>query len=230
MSAIYLIRHGQASFGRSDYDKLSELGQQQATRLGEALRSRVPRVNTAITGDMRRHKQTAEACLRAMQLELKPSVDAGFNEFDHDELIVRYRPRYQNKLILGAELASTLRPKQAFQEMFAEAVARWLSAAHDSEYTESWSMFQARAFSALERLSASLESKQTAFVFTSAGTITAIFQRLLSIPQRDAFTMNWTMVNCGITKVIVGSRGMHLSSLNDHGHFEADAKRWITYR
>ncbi|MDX6238407.1 MAG: hypothetical protein QOG10_3222, partial [Kribbellaceae bacterium] len=37
MSVIYLIRHAQASFGRSDYDRLSPQGEQQAVRLGEAL-------------------------------------------------------------------------------------------------------------------------------------------------------------------------------------------------
>ena len=30
MATIYLIRHGQASFGAEDYDKLSELGCKQA--------------------------------------------------------------------------------------------------------------------------------------------------------------------------------------------------------
>ena len=30
MSAVYLIRHGQASFGAADYDRLSERGEQQA--------------------------------------------------------------------------------------------------------------------------------------------------------------------------------------------------------
>ncbi len=230
MSAIYLIRHGQASFGLSDYDKLSELGEEQAKRLGEALCTRVPQVHLAVTGTMLRHKQTARGCLAAMQLELTPTEDKGFNEFDHEELIARFKPRYQNKLILAAELASSLQPRKAFQEMFSQAVARWLSGEHDQDYTESWSMFQARAVSALSRLSASLESKQTAFVFTSGGTITAIFQQLLSVPKHEAFKMNWTMVNCGITKIIVGSRGLHLSSLNDHGHFEACAKRYITYR
>jgi broad specificity phosphatase PhoE len=38
MASIYLIRHGQASFGAQDYDKLSELGRRQATLTGEYLR------------------------------------------------------------------------------------------------------------------------------------------------------------------------------------------------
>ena len=35
MGTLYLVRHGQASFGEDDYDKLSELGHRQSRRLGE---------------------------------------------------------------------------------------------------------------------------------------------------------------------------------------------------
>ena len=35
MGTLYLVRHGQASFGADDYDVLSPLGHQQALRLGE---------------------------------------------------------------------------------------------------------------------------------------------------------------------------------------------------
>ena len=35
MSLVYLVRHAQASFGARDYDRLSELGRQQARWLGD---------------------------------------------------------------------------------------------------------------------------------------------------------------------------------------------------
>lgn len=38
MGTLYLVRHGQASFGADDYDQLSPLGQRQSVRLGEYLR------------------------------------------------------------------------------------------------------------------------------------------------------------------------------------------------
>ena len=37
MTTIYLIRHGQASFGAANYDQLSNKGEQQATLLGSIL-------------------------------------------------------------------------------------------------------------------------------------------------------------------------------------------------
>ena len=38
MAAIYLVRHGQASFGAADYDQLSARGEQQAQLLGQWLK------------------------------------------------------------------------------------------------------------------------------------------------------------------------------------------------
>lgn len=42
MATIYLIRHGQASFGAENYDKLSPLGERQASIL-----VRNAKINTA---------------------------------------------------------------------------------------------------------------------------------------------------------------------------------------
>ncbi|MDE2077727.1 MAG: histidine phosphatase family protein, partial [Burkholderiales bacterium] len=76
MGAIYLIRHGQASFGASNYDQLSELGHQQARVLGEALLPRLARVDAAVTGTLQRHQATASSCLEAMGLRLAPQIHA----------------------------------------------------------------------------------------------------------------------------------------------------------
>ncbi|MFT3927100.1 MAG: histidine phosphatase family protein [Myxococcales bacterium] len=234
MSAIYLIRHGQASFGRSNYDELSELGLEQAKILGAALRPRVPEVHRAYVGTMQRHRQTAQGCLEMMHagrgISLSPLEDKGFDEYDHEQLIARFKPRYENKLVMAAELAATLKPRQAFQEMFTQAVGRWIAGTHDADYDEPWPVFGKRCVAALERVAHALDAKQNALVFTSGGTITAIVHHMLGISNERAVKMLWTMVNCGVTKIVVGSRGVHLSSFNEHGHFEHDPKRLLTYR
>ena len=89
MGAIYLIRHGQASFGAANYDQLSDLGHQQSRALGEALKPRITRVDGVVTGTLQRHQATAASCQEAMGLSLAPQVHAGFNEFDHEEVIGR---------------------------------------------------------------------------------------------------------------------------------------------
>ena len=61
MGAIYLVRHGQASFGAAEYDALSPLGVEQAGILGAALKQRGLSFDRIVSGPMRRHRQTAEA-------------------------------------------------------------------------------------------------------------------------------------------------------------------------
>ncbi|QRN93121.1 histidine phosphatase family protein [Archangium violaceum] len=230
MGAVYLVRHGQASFGAADYDELSDVGLEQARVLGEALRSRIPEVDAVFSGTLKRHAQTAEGCLASMGLALSPQRLAGFDEFDHEEIISRFDPRFADHARMVEAISGAPDPRRAFQEMFTQAVARWTAGGHDADYSEPWSAFQARCLGALEELTRRLGSSKTALVFTSGGPITAICRELLQIPVSHAFRLNWTLANCGITKVIYSERGRYLSTLNEHGHFEGPRRALITYR
>ena len=58
MGTLYLVRHGQASFGADDYDQLSDLGRRQSVRLGQYLRERYGdglRFNAVLTGTASAH-------------------------------------------------------------------------------------------------------------------------------------------------------------------------------
>jgi broad specificity phosphatase PhoE len=87
MSMLTLIRHGQASFGKKNYDQLSGTGYTQARQLGTVLRAREEPIDTVIIGSMLRHRQTAETCLEAMGLDLPLQVLPDFNEFDHEHIL-----------------------------------------------------------------------------------------------------------------------------------------------
>lgn len=230
MSAIYLIRHGQASFGDGDYDRLSALGIEQSRVLGEALRPRVPQVDLVVCGGMQRHRQTAEACLQAMQLVPQWEEDAGWNEYDHEDLIVRFDPRYIDRHMLHDEISAATDPRRAFQHLFTRAVTRWVGGDNDADYVESFPAFCARANDALQRLVQRLQPSQNALVFTSGGPISALAADLLRIPRGDGFKISWTLANAAVTKLVVGARGVHLSTLNEHAHFEGARSRLISYR
>ena len=58
MGTLYLVRHGQASFGAEDYDQLSALGHGQCVKLGEYWRARGLRFDAVLTGSLRRHAQS----------------------------------------------------------------------------------------------------------------------------------------------------------------------------
>jgi hypothetical protein len=60
---LYLIRHGQASFGAADYDVLSPVGERQSLALGEHL------PNWAAPGPLRRWRPAPPAGYRRLALQ-----------------------------------------------------------------------------------------------------------------------------------------------------------------
>lgn len=66
MGSIYLIRHGQASFGADDYDVLSPTGIRQAEILGDHLLNLGVRFDRVLSGGLRRQQHTARAALERL--------------------------------------------------------------------------------------------------------------------------------------------------------------------
>ena len=66
MGTLYLVRHGQASFGAENYDQLSPVGHQQAVRLGQFWRERGQRFDAVITGTLQRHVQTLDGIVEGL--------------------------------------------------------------------------------------------------------------------------------------------------------------------
>lgn len=217
MAAIYLIRHAQASFGARDYDKLSELGEQQATRLRQTLAEVQPHL--VMSGSMHRHQQTAS--LAGFTAE----VDPGYDEFDHQEVIVAHKPAYKRHAVMVADLAKGARPKQAFQEMFTAATQRWMDGGDG--YTETFQAFCDRSEAAVRRTAERLGKGETALVFTSGGPIAAVVSRLLSGGDGLWAKLNPVTINTAITKVVSGRGGLTVVSYNEHVHLGADL---LTYR
>lgn len=82
MSHITLIRHGQANSKAKDevsYDKLSDLGHEQAAWLGAHLKETHAHHSRLYTGTLRRHIETADG----MATGLAPTRDARLNELEY---------------------------------------------------------------------------------------------------------------------------------------------------
>ncbi|WP_394840250.1 phosphoglycerate mutase family protein [Pendulispora rubella] len=239
MGTVLLVRHGQASFGSDDYDCLSELGIEQSRLLGDWLSACGRTIDRAVVGGMKRHRQTAEACLSAMGLGACPlEIDAGFEEYDADEVVIRHRPEFADRQVLARLLAEHDNPRRAFQSIFSAAIDRWVGGEWDADYREPWSTFRTRCVAALRRLTDDPGPSRTVAVFTSGGPITAICQHLLGIPDRSIFELNWSIVNSSMTALRFSSRSssehpgrVTLSSFNVVAHLERMQNvRLITYR
>jgi len=214
MAQVLLVRHAQAGVVGPHYDRLSDLGLEQARRLGAALGPRLPRVDAVFSGTLTRHRRTAEACLAAAGITRAPELAPGFDEFDFREVIERY------EIPAGEEIDAIV----------SGAIRRWIGGGVDHEYRESWSRFRVRCTAALDRVIRAVDPSTTSLVFTSGGPIAAICQSLLNIPDGGVPPLIGSLVNCGVTKVIFGASGVRLSTLNDHGHLEAGPTGLISYR
>ena len=233
MAIVYLIRHGQASFGKEHYDQLSELGQLQSARLGLALSQRMPLFDTVCLGTMERHKQSAANCLAAFGTclnDVGAVYDEGWNEYNHLEILTKHRPEFATHHGLYEFLKERDNPKKEFELEFNQAVERWIHCKDPSEYSESWIVFTARVHAALEEVLAKTPHSKNIAVFTSGGPISLIAQSLLGVESEKIMKMNSTLLNCGITKVVSTNSRVFIASLNDHSHFEGeDYKHFFTY-
>ncbi|WP_433788869.1 histidine phosphatase family protein [Actinoplanes sp. CA-252034] len=217
MPRLLLIRHGQASFGADDYDALSEIGHEQARTLGRSFAERGIRPALLVRGAMRRHDETAAGIVEGLKEPVETVVDAGWDEFDFHHVVTIHRPDFRT---------GTAR---AFQEVFEAATARWSSGEHDGEYAESFTAFRERVTAALERVRELLRVHRDIAVVSSGGPIAMAAGLLTTGSAAGWAALNRVSVNTGVTKVIAGSRGLSLSTFNEHTHVEADP-RLLTYR
>lgn len=229
MGSIYLIRHGQASFGHDDYDNLSPLGVEQSSLLGQHFKSIGLTFDTVYSGAMKRHLQTASACLNAMNdsdaTARTPITLKEFNEYDHEQVFQVYKPEYKNKAVLAQYLASQDNPRKAFQQLFAKAMERWVAGGHDQDYSESWTQFKARCKHGLDSVIRNAKASQNIAVFTSGGPISSNVQQHLNIPDANIQNINWAMVNCSITHFLYSS--YNLKSNHDHKNNNATSLNYF---
>lgn len=220
MGQIFLVRHGQASFGKANYDQLSDLGYEQARLLGQWYANTHQRFTKVINGGLARHRQTADACLGALPKKLLIDTewitDEDFAEFDHKEVLLRHCPEFADAVAFKALLANHVDPPRALEQLFREAMQRWMDG---GDYTESWPAFRDRCVRALQRLDTA-SSGQTTIVFTSGGVIAAVMQHLLGLQDKQVMELNWTLANCGVTKLLHRPGQFTLSYLNNYAHLE----------
>ncbi|MCG8394627.1 MAG: histidine phosphatase family protein [Pseudomonadales bacterium] len=229
MPVIYLIRHGQASFGKEDYDQLSDAGWEQSRILGRDLQGQDLGVARPICGTMRRHKETAEAALGELGLPKEWHTDTGFNEYNHTELLALDWPLANDRAELTQWLAQQEQPRKVFQARFEQALRRWQrnEPGDHGAYTETWPAFRERVLASTYSLGNSLASGESALVFTSGGAISVIIQHLLGMNDEALITWNRTLINTSVTRILVNAGKLRLVSVNEHLHLPSEQ---VTYR
>ena len=229
MATIYLVRHGQASFGKENYDQLSPRGWEQGRILGRWLAGKVE-PGAVFGGNLQRHRETVEAITTGYGVSLPDmQVLEGLNEFDHLEVVERLRPEWADKQVMARDLASFPKPARAFQQAFEKAVTRWVSGEFDQEYSETWNGFRQRVGHALDQL-INLADGADVIVSTSGGPIAVIAQRLLELSDRKALEMNNVIANTSVSRILYSGPRRSLAVFNNYSHLEAEDPALVTFR
>ena len=221
MSKIFLIRHGQASLGKANYDQLSELGARQAELLGAYFAQLEVKPDLVVQGSMQRHAQTANSLLTNLHCgaeRAEPSVQTNdlWNEFDFETLVKAYLAEN------SSELTAPKTPSDFFS-LLKKALLAWSDNKIESPLPETWLDFESRIKSALSELYtlASNPSNGTIFVVSSGGAISMALKQILGTSNQTMIDLNLQTKNTGITELFAKRGSCYLSAFNHVAHLSS---------
>lgn len=212
MKEIYLVRHGQASFGAANYDALSPLGKQQSLWLGEYLRQRDIGFDAVFRGALVRHRETAEGILAGLGRALPQFEHAGLNEYNftalHD-IVAVHQPELRRP---------TLADKQTFYKELKRALMRWAAGEFVGQMPETWREFQQRVHDALR--AALAHAGERILIVSSGGPLGVTIAQSLQAPDTTAVEMSLQVRNTCLCHYLAARSGLRLFSFNTVPHLD----------
>ncbi len=222
MGNLYLVRHGQASFGSDDYDQLSELGRRQSVRLGEYFAQQGLRFDAVITGTLKRHRQTLAGILEGMQAAAEPLDWPGLNEYDSEAVIAAIHPQPLQK-------PDTPELYRHHFRLLRDGLAQWMAGVVSPRGMPTYEDFVAGVTSALYHVRAH-HAGQDVLVVSSGGPISTAVGRVLQTPPETTIELNLRIRNTSVTQFAFTPKRHMLVSYNGIAHLEDAAYRdWVTY-
>ena len=217
MAEIFLIRHGQASFGQLNYDALSDLGHRQTKVCGDYLFEHVFKPDDKImfvSGALTRQRETMENILSKTHQNYEYSVLNNFNEFDHDNVLEVAFKHYGSRDAFMTELAKQPDPKKHFHKLYVQAVNQWMNNPDDPSYSERFTDFNKRVEAGFKEVIDSCDSGEKIVLTSSAGPISLCLQQCLGLNGQSAFALNDVMSNASITRLLFNENKISLSYFN----------------
>lgn len=203
MGVITLVRHGQANSAASDeagYDRLSDLGHQQARWLGDWLRDQEEQFDLVLSGSLRRHRQTAAG----MGWE-QPEIDPRLNELDYFNL--------------GQALQDAHGIPPASPENFVDHFIAVLHAWERAEIcgNETFESFESRVSGILQEAA---QPGRQVLCITSGGVIAMIIRHLLDLDLTRMAHVSLPILNTSIHRIHVRQVGTILAGYNAVPHLD----------
>lgn len=229
MSTLFLVRHGQASFGSADYDRLSDHGEQQVAWLRDHWRASGERIDAIYAGTLRRQKHTAKIIADAQPLPVHERAE--FDEYDADALLRHRATLGALEHLTPSMLAAGKLDPRAFQRELEATGRDWISGRLDAAPTETWAAFRSRVGAGLRALMASEGRSRRIVVCTSAGVIGAAVAEVMGLADIEALKLSWAVHNASITRLHYDHDRVSMTAFNAVPHLEQpDRRELITFR
>lgn len=225
MGTLYLVRHGQASFGAADYDQLSPLGHRQSVRLGEFFRQHGLQFEAVLTGTLKRQQQTwagiAEGMGQSGSAVQQPLAWPGLNEYDSAAVLEAIQAQ------LPAEPHSTEGYRQHFR-LLRDGLRQWMAGVVSPRGMPTYDGFVQGVTSALDHVRS--QHSGNVLIVSSGGPIATAVGHVLGTTPETTIELNLRIRNTAVSEFAFNPKRHHLVSFNalPHLHQPADAD-WITY-
>ena len=224
MGHLYLVRHGQASFGADDYDQLSELGSRQSARLGEYFADKGLQFEAAYTGTLKRHAQTLDGICLGLGEALQPGtrqVISGLNEYDGEAVIRAIAPH-------PLERPTTPELYRDHFRMLRDGLTQWMNGVISPHGMPCYDDFVAGVFGALDVIRK--QHTGSVLVVSSGGPISTAVGHLLGTSPDTTIELNYRIRNSSVTEFTFTPKRHTLLTYNTLPHLDAtEYASWITY-
>lgn len=221
MGTLTFVRHGQASFGSADYDRLSETGRRQCEALGRYWAERGRRFDAVVTGTLKRHAQSLEAIAAALPGLPAARADAALNEYDAEAIV---------RAVAGGRTVLTT-PDGDRREHFRllrEGLDKWMRGEIEVPGLADWARFSGGVAAVLEALRAS--GAADVLVVSSGGPIATAIAHVLGAPPSAVVALNLQMRNSALSEVTFSPSRHWLVSYNTLPHLDhPERSGWVTF-
>ena len=231
MSMLYLVRHGQASAGTHDYDRLSPIGQRQSELLGQWWQSREFVPDAAHHGSLLRQRDTAKLALSGHD-SVQCQEHSGLNEYDHRVIDTCYGGGYQSdnpeSMTFDDYLGIMARWRDGSAGRPADSNSRPRQSPSDEEYQsitddpviEPWSQFRVRGWQTVQDLHEPGDTQRHEVYFTSGGVIATLLSTVLGLDFAHTIDAIWRIRNTSITTLHFDGENARLVDFNTIPHLQ----------
>ena len=210
MGTLYLVRHGQASFGADDYDQLSPLGLQQAQRLGAPWLAQGQRFDTVLLGTLRRHAQTLDGIAQGLPGLPAPQVLPSLDEYDSLALIRAIHTEPLQK-------PDTPELYRHHFRLLCDAIAQWMAGVISPQGMPSWEDFSLGVRRVLEQVRRD-HADQNVLLVSSGGPISTAVGEVLGTAPEVTIALNMRIRNSAVTEFSVSPKRLMLQTFNTLPH------------